>query len=164
MYVDEQKFSRAYGEWFFLPAAAVGDGEHTVQVTLNADDHTVWAAGGEPVTASATVTDDGTDEGHGHGEGTPTAPTTSADELFEFQIANGQANPPLERATVEQGATVRMVVTSDRPDEVHLHGYELSANVGPGVEGVIEFVADRTGLFELETHETGLVLLQLQVQ
>jgi hypothetical protein len=169
VYVDEQKFSRAYGEWFFLPAAAVGDGEHTVLVTLNADDHTVWAADGQPVTAEATVT--GTTDGHGHehGEGTPTTPATPATtegdvELFEFQIAGGKASPPLDRATVDQGATVRIVVTSDQPDEVHLHGYDRSAAVGPGEQGVIEFVADQAGLFELETHESGLVLLQLQVQ
>lgn len=159
VYVDEEKFSRAYGEWFFLPAEAVGEGEHTVLVTLNAHDHTVWAAAGEPVTATATVT--GTGGGHGHP--TPTAPADEV-ELFEFEIVDGRASPPLERATVDQGASVRIVVTSDRPDQVHLHGYDLSADVGPSEEGVIELVADQTGLFELETHETGLVLLQLQVQ
>lgn len=166
VYVDDEKFSRAYGEWFFLPAGAVGDGEHTVLVTLNADDHTVWATGGEPVTASTTVT--GGEDGHTHGDGgtTPPAPTEPAEdaEVFAFEITGGQADPPLDRAVVEQGATVRIEVTSDQPDEVHLHGYDLSAPVGPGEQGVIEFVADRSGLFELETHETGLVLLQLQVQ
>jgi hypothetical protein len=70
----------------------------------------------------------------------------------------------LDRATVELGRTVRIVVSSDQADEVHLHGYDLDAPTGPGAPGVIEFVADQAGLFELETHETGLVLLQLQVE
>jgi hypothetical protein len=97
--------------------------------------------------------------------GSAPEPTAAADaELFEFEITGGEASPPLERASVARGATVRIVVASDQPDEIHLHGYELAAEVGPGQPGVIEFVADQAGLFELETHETGLVLLQLQVQ
>jgi hypothetical protein len=102
--------------------------------------------------------------------GAPTlTPTRSApatpepDALFEFEIVDGRADPPLDRAAVRQGSTVRIVVTSDVADEVHLHHYDLEADLRPGVPGVIEFTADEAGLFELETHHTGLVLLQLQV-
>jgi hypothetical protein len=97
---------------------------------------------------------------------TPTraAPATpEPDALFEFEIVDGRASPPLDRATVRQGSTVRIVVTSDVADEVHLHHYDLVAEFGPGEPGVIEFTADEAGLFELETHHTALVLLQLQV-
>lgn len=100
--------------------------------------------------------------------GTPSepapSPTEAEVELFEFEIADGAATPALERATVEQGSRVRIVVTSDQPDELHLHGYDLAAQVTPDEPGEIEFVADQAGLFELETHDTGLVLLQLQVE
>jgi hypothetical protein len=103
--------------------------------------------------------------------GAPTlTPTRSApatpepDALFEFEIVDGRASPPLDRAPVARGSTVRIEVTSDQADEVHLHGYDLTADVGPGGAGVIEFTADQTGLFELETHEGGLVLLQLVVE
>lgn len=92
---------------------------------------------------------------------TPAAPDA---EVFEFEIADGRATPPLDRAAVGHGTTVRIVVISDQPDEIHLHGYDLAAEVGPGKEGVIEFVADQIGLFELETHESGLILLQLEVR
>lgn len=92
---------------------------------------------------------------------TPTEPDIA---LFEFTLTDGVADPPLERVTVERGTTVRIVVTSDEPDELHLHGYDLYADVGPGEEGVIEFVADEPGLFELETHARHQVLLQLAVQ
>lgn len=92
------------------------------------------------------------------------SPTAGSVELFEFEIAGGVATPPLDRATVEQGSQVRIMVTSDQPDELHLHGYDLDAQTAPGEPGVIEFVADRAGLFELETHDSGLVLLQLVVE
>ena len=101
------------------------------------------------------------------GAPTPTraAPATpEPDALFEFEIVDGRASPPLDRAAVRQGSTVRIVVTSDVADELHLHHYDLVAEFGPGEPGVIEFTADEAGLFELETHHTGLVLLQLQVE
>jgi hypothetical protein len=164
IYLDEMKYSRAYSPWFYLPADAVDSGEHTVLVTLNADDHTVWAVDHEPVTAAATIAGDGHGNDHGHATpSTPASPPADA-HVFEFEITDGRASPPLERASVQHGETVRIVVTGDQPDEVHLHGYDLTTEVGPGRPGVIEFEAGQTGLFELETHETGLVLLQLQVQ
>lgn len=166
VYVDDVKVSRAYAEWFYLPAAAVGPGEHTVLVTLNADDHTVWAVDGEPVTASATVTGTDQEGGHDHADGSPSPSPSPADDvtLIELAIADGEVDPPVGRETVEQGTTVRIVVTSDRADVAHLHGYDLETAVGPGEEGVIEFVADQDGLYELETHDTQLVLLQLLVE
>ena len=92
------------------------------------------------------------------------SPTPPAGELIELSIVDGRVEPALDRVEVERGEAVRIVVSSDVPDEVHLHGYDLEAAVSPDEDAVIEFVADQTGLFELETHEQGLVLLQLQVQ
>jgi hypothetical protein len=87
-----------------------------------------------------------------------------AGEVIEISIVDGRVEPALDRVEVARGESVRIVVSSDVPDEVHLHGYDLEAAVTPDEDAVIEFVADQTGLFELETHESGLVLLQLQVQ
>lgn len=90
--------------------------------------------------------------------------TADAIETIEISIVDGRVEPALDRVAVDQGETVRIVVSSDVPDEAHLHGYDLEASVSPDEDAVIEFVADQTGLFELETHEQGLILLQLQVQ
>lgn len=95
---------------------------------------------------------------------TTPAPPTQDLELIEIAVSGGEVDPPPGRIDLDQGATVRIVVTSDQPDEIHLHGYELVAGIGPGQDGVLEFVADQAGLFELETHEQGLVLVQLAVQ
>jgi hypothetical protein len=48
LYVDDEKY-RLYGTWFHLPYEAIGEGERTLMVTLNADDHTTWAVDGEAV-------------------------------------------------------------------------------------------------------------------
>ena len=53
--------------------------------------------------------------------------------------------------------------TSD--DEFHLHGYELGdgMTVPAGTTQTFNFTADQPGEFELESHETGDVLLVLSV-
>lgn len=56
LYVNGTKVARVYGAWFNLSSAALKDGENTIEVTLNADDHSEWAHGGEHIAATATVT------------------------------------------------------------------------------------------------------------
>ncbi|MBB4932222.1 hypothetical protein F4561_003042 [Lipingzhangella halophila] len=69
LYVDGEKYGRMYGPWFHLPAEAVADGEHTLRVTLNADDHTTWAVDGEPVQAEQDVDGAEAPEPHDHDDG-----------------------------------------------------------------------------------------------
>jgi FtsP/CotA-like multicopper oxidase with cupredoxin domain len=53
---------------------------------------------------------------------------------------------------VESGDTVRIVVTSDAPDEIHLHGYDITRNAAPGQPARFRFEADAEGAFEIESH------------
>lgn len=93
----------------------------------------------------------------------PTA-TTPAAKLIEITVTGRNVSPPPGRVDVKQGEQVRLVVRSDTPDEVHVHGYDLERPVGPGQDAVIEFAATQTGLFEVETHESRLLLTQLAVR
>ncbi|WP_214107798.1 hypothetical protein [Acrocarpospora catenulata] len=79
-------------------------------------------------------------------------------------IANRTVTPPPGRVEVAKGQQVKITVTSDVADEAHVHGYDKSAALAPGAPATIDFVADQDGLFEVETHESGLQLLQLAVQ
>jgi FtsP/CotA-like multicopper oxidase with cupredoxin domain len=51
-----------------------------------------------------------------------------------------------------RGDTVRIVVASDAPDEIHLHGYDITRNVAPGRPGRFRFKANAEGAFEIESH------------
>lgn len=84
-------------------------------------------------------------------------------ETFEVTIAGGEVSPLFATYEVAFGADVRIEVTSDVADELHLHGYDLELELEPGEPGVMEFTADIEGRFELETHDLGLQLLQLEV-
>jgi heme/copper-type cytochrome/quinol oxidase subunit 2 len=65
--------------------------------------------------------------------------------------------------TLSKGEKVALVVTSDVADEIHLHGYDLSADVAAGGSATIRFTADTVGRFEVELEERGVQLAELQV-
>ena len=56
-----------------------------------------------------------------------------------------------------------MIVRSDVADEVHVHGYDLMADVAPGKPVRIEFTANLTGRFEIELEDRGKQIAQLTV-
>jgi hypothetical protein len=55
VYVNGVKVARLYGEWFNLPGDLFHEGENLIEVTLNANDHSEWALGGEHIAALVTV-------------------------------------------------------------------------------------------------------------
>ncbi|MCI0687819.1 MAG: cupredoxin domain-containing protein [Sporichthyaceae bacterium] len=86
--------------------------------------------------------------------------------MIEVEIRDGQVSPsPATRVRVEHGDTVRIVLTSDRADELHVHGYDLEESVAAGGTATLEFSADQSGSFEVEAHELDPPLLfTLQVR
>ena len=65
---------------------------------------------------------------------------------------------------VKQGRQVVLIVRSDVADHVHLHGYDLLADVGPGTVGRIRFKSSITGRFEIELEDRGLPVAELEVR
>lgn len=113
----------------------------------------------------------------GPGAATPTvpapAPTTTAGaapsspapiaQTVRVSYAGGQVTGDTGRVAVALGRPVEVVVTSDVADEIHLHGYDRSADVPAGGTATLTFTADVPGVFEIELHEQGRELSQLQV-
>ena len=80
-------------------------------------------------------------------------------------VAYGTAHRMLiTHKTVKQGDTVALVVTSDVADEIHLHGYDLKSNAGPGKTARIAFVAKIPGRFEIELEDHGVQIGDLEVE
>jgi hypothetical protein len=86
--------------------------------------------------------------------------TTAPPGPVRFAVVAGGA---IERGKVKQGREVVITATADVSDEVHLHGYDLSADVAPGSPARIEFTADRPGQFELELEDRGQLIGVLEV-
>ncbi|MFY1670381.1 hypothetical protein ACN27G_10525 [Plantactinospora sp. WMMB334] len=92
------------------------------------------------------------------------APAATGTREIVVSIAGGTVSPAPARIEVSRGQNVRITTTSDVADMVHVHGYDLAVTLRPGVAGTIDFVADRDGLFEVETHGQELQLFQLVVR
>ena len=97
--------------------------------------------------------------------------STSADaggsgktDTIQVAVKDGKVTPATHREPVAKGDTVKLVITTDTADEVHVHGVEIEKETSPGKPVTITFVAKDPGIYEVETHESGLQLLQLEVR
>jgi FtsP/CotA-like multicopper oxidase with cupredoxin domain len=54
--------------------------------------------------------------------------------------------------TATKGDTVHIVVTSDKPNTIHLHGYNIERQAAPGKPARFDFKANVEGVFEIESH------------
>jgi hypothetical protein len=84
----------------------------------------------------------------------------------DAQDVQTDTEPPVTRISVKGGVLVgdakairvakndivRIVVSSDVPDEIHLHGYDIEKEAEPGKPARFRFKADAEGAFELESH------------
>jgi plastocyanin len=93
------------------------------------------------------------------------SPATPSGDVVEIRVtvADGKVSPRPSVHKVRLGQTVRLVVTIDQADQVHVHGYDKELEVAAGRPVTLEFRADQAGSFEVETHESELRLLRLQV-
>ena len=137
-------------------------------VVLRPDDsepaaETAAATTTEETTTEETTTEETTTEDTTTGETTTTNPE---DQLQRVNVVfrNGEVVGGVVEADVDQGARVRLTVRADVEDEVHLHGYDLFAEVAPGQAGRITFTADDPGQFEAELEALAIPVAELRVR
>lgn len=71
------------------------------------------------------------------------------------QIHDGHVSDGARVTRVRQGERLRLTFTSNRPAEIHLHGYDLTLMLDADTPGHIEFTATHSGRFEYELHGSG---------
>jgi hypothetical protein len=124
------------------------------------------ACGGddEPTVASATTTTAAAATDTTAGEAPPsTTTTTPAVRTIELGFAGGKVTGGVRTERVALGETVRLRITSDVADEVHVHTYDLIGAVGPDGPADIEVEATIPGRHEVELEDRGRVLVTLEV-
>jgi plastocyanin len=85
-------------------------------------------------------------------------------EVTTIEIQDGEVAGGVEEIEVEKGDRIEFAVESDAPDEIHVHGYELTEEVGPGEPAEFSFPADLEGIYEVEAHDIGdVVIAELRV-
>ncbi|HVR32500.1 MAG TPA: hypothetical protein VMS74_07300 [Acidimicrobiia bacterium] len=123
-------------------------------------DTTTTAAAADTTTTTAAVTTTAADTT------TTTAPattTTDAADPYAFDIViEGSTVTGGGRVSVPLGETVTLRFTSDVADEIHIHGYDIYVDLETGVTAEVSFTADIPGLVEVETHNSSLVVANLE--
>jgi hypothetical protein len=72
--------------------------------------------------------------------------------VTRIRIQGGEVVGGPQSIEIEQGEPVQIVVAADAPDEIHLHGYDLTREAAPGAPARFDFTANLEGVFEIESH------------
>jgi hypothetical protein len=116
------------------------------------------------VAATLTGVADTTAEAGGTTETTQTATTQEGSDVVRVRIQVGPEGPSgVRRIDVEEGQDVVLTVRSQVADHIHVHGYDLLADVRPGRPARFEFRATLPGRFEIELEDRGEQIAQLRV-
>ena len=94
----------------------------------------------------------------------PPPPAPPQPVLVRIVVRGGKPVGGVQRPSVAKGKRVRLVIRSDVADEVHLHGYDLMDDVGPGEPARLSFRATVPGRFEIELEERGIEIAELEVR
>lgn len=87
----------------------------------------------------------------------------AAQQTLSLTVAKGEVTGDTGRVTVARGTRLRITVTADVADELHVHAYDLRQQISANGPGSIEFVADKPGVVEVELERTKLVLTRLVI-
>jgi FtsP/CotA-like multicopper oxidase with cupredoxin domain len=101
----------------------------------------------QETTETGSGADTGTDTTEQPHETVPPEPPVTRIRLQAGRVAGGPAD-----IKVTKGDTVRIVVSADAHDDIHLHGYDIEKPVEPGQPARFKFNANIEGIFELESH------------
>ena len=114
------------------------------------------ACGGDDSTTDATPTTTAKGKDTGAAEGAKPAIPTIA-------VRNGEPVGGVEELEYDAGEQIRFRVSSNRADEVHVHGYDVEQEIPAGNTVTLSFPADIEGIFEVELHESEQQIAELRV-
>ena len=86
--------------------------------------------------------------------------SAAADEpkRITLVVQGGKLTTAPQRVKFERNDVVELTITSDRAEELHVHGYNLHLGLQPGKPATLKFTAKRTGRFSFELHPSGVEL------
>ena len=125
---------------------------------------------GTPTTSVAETTTETTDESSGaavnpNKEPKPEPPPEPEVAKAEIEVKGGQPVGGVQEIEIPQGEdAVITVTTPDTTEHVHLHGYDIFADIAPGAPAKIEFKADIDGVFEMELEDSVVPIAEVTVK
>lgn len=99
------------------------------------------------------------------GAQTPTTPARRAAPAVAKIVVTGlEPAGGVKELVFRKGDTIRFTVVSDQPEEVHLHGYDVAKDVGPGRPATFAVPAKIEGIFEAELEHSGTEIAKITVE
>jgi hypothetical protein len=77
---------------------------------------------------------------------------TQGELAYRIKVKGGVLVGDPQTITVKKNDIVRIVVSSDAPDQIHLHGYDIEKEAAPGKPARFKFKTNVEGAFILESH------------
>ena len=96
--------------------------------------------------------------------GSSSATSDSDVRTLRITVTGKRVTPAPARVDLASGERLRLVITVDHDDQVHVHGFEVEREVTAGEPLTIDLTGGEPGLYEVETHEPELRLLQVLVR
>ena len=94
---------------------------------------------------------------------TSTSPSATAPAGPVVRVKGGQPVGGVKDITVKQGGVIRLTVTSDVSQEIHMHGYDIAKVAAPGAPARFVVPATINGVFEVELEKTAVQIAKLTV-
>lgn len=123
------------------------------------------ADGGSPTTtASSTPSATTQPGGKTSASGSPTPAEQDQSSVVDVTVDGDTITPNGERIDLAVGETMRLDVTADRPGELHVHSSpEQTLTYAKGATA-LRLKIDHPGVIDVEDHDTGHVVIQLEVR
>ena len=76
----------------------------------------------------------------------------AAEVSFALAISNGHVPQNMRLIRVKQNDMVKLQWSTDKPMQIHLHGYDIAKELKPGAVTEMAFTARATGRFTVAPH------------
>jgi hypothetical protein len=76
----------------------------------------------------------------------------AAEVTFVLPVSNGHVPATMQLIRVKQNDMVKLQWSTDKPMQIHLHGYDIEKELKPGTVTEMAFTARATGRFTVAPH------------
>jgi hypothetical protein len=94
----------------------------------------------------------------------PPRPPPPPPAQVRITVRDGRPVGGIRRVTVGRGRRVVLIVSADVSDHVHLHGYDVMSDVGPGRPARLAFRATIVGTVEVELEDRRIPIARVTTQ
>jgi hypothetical protein len=132
----------------------------TVTGCSSADEPSTEAA----PTASSTPSEAGSPAETTSPTDSPTEASTPDDDAIEIEIEGDRIEPNGRRVEATAGEPITLDIQSDRAAELHVHSSPDQVLPVKQGKSTIELTIETPGVVDVEEHDSGIVVLQLEVR